>query len=59
MSAVLADVEVTIPQGEQIVSPEVEANIAAAVRLIQAGAKPETVMRTVYLFGYMDGVARS
>ena len=46
------DVEVTVPG---VVSKSAEESIASAVRLIQAGANPETVLRTMYLFGFMDG----
>lgn len=53
------DVEVTIPDGDAIVSERAEDNIQAAVRMIQAGAKPESVLRTLYLFGVFDGMLRA
>lgn len=54
-----ADVEVKIPSGEAIVSEQAEKSIRSAAKLIAAGANAETVIRTVYLFGFMDGMQRS
>lgn len=53
------DAEVTIPGGDAIVSEKAEMSIKSAANLIAAGANAETVIRTVYLFGFMDGMQRS
>lgn len=53
------DVESTIPESEKIIGPIAEENIASAIRLLQAGAKPESVLRTVYLLAYFDGMVRA
>ena len=53
MSAV--DLEVTIPNGGSVISKAAEETIANAVGLLKTGANPETVIRTIYLFGFFDG----
>ncbi len=51
--------DLTIPEGDPVIGERGEREIATAVALISSGAKPESVIRTIYLFGFMDGMLRA
>ncbi len=52
------DVEVTVPDHEALLNDRAKESLAAAIRMIEAGAKPGPVLTMIFLLGYFDGLVQ-
>ncbi len=58
MTNTALDVEVIVPDHNDLLNDRARHSIEAAVRLIEAGGKAESVATMLYLLGYFDGLVQ-
>lgn len=58
MIATEMDVEVEVPDYNELFNERARHSVDAAIRMIEAGAKPEPIIRMLYLLGYFDGLVQ-